>query len=170
MSDPGGFRPSRLWKQMPEERRVLAARTFWEDQESLDLQADAVQAIARRLNFRPRSVLSLPADKKARHLAGLPVVSEPLALRLLVVYHLAHQRPLIEAFLDGIGMAHKEGVIAEDAGPPDASRVPDAARGLSEKYPAGDVWLYFATLLSQDPDTWGVLTSLSEWQEAQPQQ
>jgi len=42
-------------------------------------------------------------------------VPESLASRALVVYHLASRRPMLEAFLDSLGIAHENGLIAEGA-------------------------------------------------------
>ena len=70
--------------------------------------------IARQIKFRPKSVLSLPLDKKARHLAGLAQVSDLLAARLLISYHLEHQRPMMGAFLDALGIAHEDGLIKDE--------------------------------------------------------
>ena len=61
-------------------------------------QAEAVATIAQRIKFRTKSVVAMPVEKKARQLAALPGVSELVAARLLVAYHLAHQRPMMGAF------------------------------------------------------------------------
>ena len=50
-----------------------------------------------------------------------------LAARLLVSYHLAHQRPMMAAFLDAIGLAHDNGLITED--PPEPISAEKIAAG-----------------------------------------
>jgi hypothetical protein len=121
-------------------------------------QAEAVQAIARQLHFRPQSVLKLAVEKRARHLAALRTVPEPLASRALVAYHLATQRPMLEAFLDKLGIAHEKGMIADSAKEaPDPSSLREAAAALLAAFPAPDVRVYFLTLAAQDPETWGPL-------------
>ena len=75
---------------------------------------EAVLAIAQRIKFRVSSVLKMPREKKARHLLNLPVPSEVVAARLLVVYHLQQQRPMMAAFLDAIGVKHEDGLIADE--------------------------------------------------------
>ena len=78
-----------------------------------------------------------------------------LAARLLVSYHLAHQRPMMAAFLDAIGLAHDNGLITEDPAEANQRRkVAAGAKALASAYPAEEVKLYFSTLLAQDPDTW----------------
>ena len=39
---------------------------FWADDHSADQQLEAVASIATHMKFRPRSVVGLPLDKKAR--------------------------------------------------------------------------------------------------------
>jgi hypothetical protein len=161
--DFSAFRPSRLWKRMPPERRTAAAELFWADDQSTDQQVEAVTAIAGHMKFRTKSVLSLPLDKKARYLATLPSVSDSIAARALVNFHLERQRPMMGAFLDALGIAHENGLITEEnVAAPDSETLRTAAAELATKFPADDVSLYFSTLVSQDPDTWGGLAELPE--------
>ena len=102
-------RPSQLWKSLPAERKLQAAEAFWRRAEAGLEQAEAVATIAQRIKFRAKSVVAMPIDRKARHLATLPGVSELVAARLLVAYHLVHQRPMMGAFLDALGIAHDNG-------------------------------------------------------------
>ena len=71
MSSTEEIRPARMWRQMPMELRTAAAQAFWADDQAALEQAEAVALIARQIKFRPKSVISLTHDKKARHLAGL---------------------------------------------------------------------------------------------------
>ena len=161
--DLSAFRPSRIWKRMPAERRIKAAEVFWADEQSTDQQVEAVAAIAGHMKFRTKSVIALPLDRKAKYLATLPGISETVAARALVSYHLEHQRPMMAAFLDALGIAHEDGLINEENVPaPDAERIRTAAAALTERFPADDVSLYFNTLVSQDPETWRELTSLPQ--------
>ena len=151
-------RPSQLWKQLSPERKAQAADAFWRDENGSVEQAEAIAAIAQRLKFRPKSVVALPIEKKARYLMSMPAMSELLAARLLVAYHLHHQRPMMGAFLDAMGIQHENGLIAdEELQPPGPEALQKAADTLGASFPAEDVSLYFATLVGQDPDTWGEL-------------
>src|SRR5215216_6403780 len=114
MQDLTEFRPSRLWKNMPAERRIMAAELFWADEQSTEQQVEAVGALAAHMKFRAKSVIGLPLEKKARYLATLPAISDVVAARALVNYHLARQRPMMGAFLDGLGIAHEDGLISEE--------------------------------------------------------
>ena len=66
------------------------------------------------------------------------------------------------AFLDLLGIAHENGLINEEnVARPDAKKLKAAATELSSTFPKEDVILYFSTLVSQDPDTWGALADLT---------
>ena len=147
---------------MSPERRLAAAELFWADEQSTEQQIEAVGALASHMKFRPKSVISLPIDKKAKYLATLPVVSDTVAARALVNYHLAQQRPMMAAFLDSLGIGHEDGLISEEnVAKLDPEKLRTAAAELATKYPPEDVSLYFKTLVSQDPDTWGMLAELT---------
>jgi len=149
--------PSRLWKQLTLEQRTRAARAFWEDPEATDDQLQAALLIAQQKKFRPKTVVGLDIDRKARHLATLGTVPDQIAARTLVVYHLAEQRPMMGAFLDALGIAHENGLIQEDSVKPDPEKIAPAAAELIKQFPADDVRLYLTTLVCQDPETWGSL-------------
>ena len=152
--------PSRLWKKMTLEQRQRAARAFWEDEEAANDQVQAVLLIAQQKKFRPKTVVSLDVERKARHLASLASLPDAIAGRALIVYHLAEQRPMMGAFLDSLGITHEHGLIQEEEVKPDASKIAPAAAQLAQQFPPADVRLYLDTLLCQDPETWGALRDL----------
>ena len=161
--DLTNFRPSKLWRRMPLERRVDAAGLFWDDEHSADQQMEAVAAIATHMKFRPRTIVTLAPDRRARYLAQLPTVTDAIAARALVNYHLERQRPMMGAFLDLLGISHENGLINEEnLTKPDAAKIKAAATELGAKFPAEDVSLYLATLVSQDPETWESLVDVAE--------
>ena len=153
-------RPSQLWRALSPEKRVRAAEAFWRDTESPDIQVqqmEVVATLARRLNFRAKSILSLPVERRARHLAQLPDVTDTVAMRALVAYHFADQRPLMGAFLDGLGLAHEDGLITEEeVKAPDLERLQAAVEAVRQAgiFPAEDINFYLRTLASLDGETW----------------
>ena len=157
--------PSRLWKHMTLDQRTRAARAFWADPDAPDDQVQAAFLIAQQKKFRPKTVIGLDVDRKAKHLATLGAMPEQIAARALIVYHLAEQRPMMGAFLDALGIAHENGLIQEDAVKPDAAKVAPAAAKIAHDFPADDVRVYLSTLLSQDPETWGALKDVPQLQE-----
>lgn len=160
---PEAIRPAKLWRSMPLDVRTAAARAFWTDENAALEQAEAIALIARQIKFRPRSVQALPVDKRGKYLAGITQVSDLLAARLLVVYHLEFQRPMMGAFLDALEIKHDQGLIEEDTPKtPTPEALNAAADSLAAAYPKADVGRYFWTLLWQDPDTWGPLQDRPE--------
>jgi hypothetical protein len=152
-----------MWRQLSPELRTAAAKAFWADEQAALEQAEAVALIARQIRFRPKSVMSLPVDKKAKHLGGIAQVSDLLAARMVIAYHLEHQRPMMGAFLDLLGIAHEDGLIKdEEPKKPEDATLDKAVKELSEKFPRQDVARYFWALLWQDPETWGGLKGRPE--------
>ncbi len=153
-------RPSRLWRDMTDSQKTAASEAFWADEGSVAEQAEVMGLIARQLKFRPKSVIALPVEKKVRLTSRMGAMSDAVAGRLLVAYHLGTQRLMMSAFLDALGIKHGDGLIDEDETPaPTPEQIDKAAAVLVAKFPADDVRLYFQTLLLQDPDTWGRLAS-----------
>jgi hypothetical protein len=149
--------PSRLWKRMTAEQRLRAAHALYRDDDAASDQRQAALLIAKQKKFRPKTVIGLDDDRKARHLASVSDLPEDFAGRMLVVYHLAEQRPMMSAFLDALGIAHENGVIQEDAVTPDPTKIATATAAIAAVYPADDVSLYLDTLRWQDPAAWGAL-------------
>lgn len=155
--------PSTLWKQLSAERRLSAAEGLWRDEHAAAEQGELLGTIAQRIKFRIKSVVAMSVEKKAQHVVALPVVSEAVAARLLVVYHVAHQRPMMGRFLDALEIAHEDGMISdEELAAPSKERLASAAGTLASAFPAEDVSLYLSTLIWQDPETWGGLAGLPE--------
>jgi len=169
MTTDTALTPSRLWKKMTLEQRQRAARAFWQDEDAANDQVQAALLIAQQKKFRPKTVVSLDVDRKARHLASLASLPDTIAARALIVYHLAEQRPMMGAFLDALGITHENGLIQQEDVKPDASKIPSAAAELAKHYPHEDVQLYLTTLLCQDPEVWGALEEIVKGLEARVQ-
>ena len=153
----------RVWKQMTFEQRHRAALAFWRDETIAPDQAQAVQLIAKHNKFRPKTIAGLDVEGRARHLARVPTLPDDVAARLLVLYHLAEQRPMMAAFLDALGIAHENGLIQDTSDVrPDQAKLGPAVAALANAFPAADVSIYLNTLLCHDPQTWGALQGLPE--------
>ena len=127
--------PSRLWKRMTADQRSRAARAFWLDEEATDDQMQAVLLIAQQKKFRPKFVLSLDDDRKAKHLAGMCRCPIRWRRARLVVYHLAEQREMMGAFLDALGIAHENGLIQDDDVKPDPEKIQRRRRSTARNVP-----------------------------------
>jgi hypothetical protein len=154
--------PSRLWRRMSADQRLRAARAFWADEEAGDDQMQAVLLIAQQKKFRPKFVVGLDDERRAKHLAGMVGLPEALAARCLVVYHLKDHREMMGAFLDALGLKHDNGLIEDDEVKPDPEKIGPAVEALAGRYPAEDLSLYLTTLVVQDPATWGELGKLPQ--------
>jgi hypothetical protein len=154
--------PARLWKKLALPHRQRVAAAFWQADEAVDDQVQAALLIAQHKKFRPKSVLALDDERKARHLASLPSIPEQVAARALVAYHLETQRPMMGAFLDALGITHEQGVIQEDDVKPDEAKLAAAVEAIEKAYPVEDVALYLNVLLCQDPATWSALGPIVE--------
>ena len=151
-----------LWRHVPIQQRLEAARAFWADGNAVAQQAEVILEMARLLKFRPKSMKALPIDRKVQHLASLVRLPDSVASQVLVTYHLAARRPMMRVFLDALGVAHEDGIIAapRELKPPAAKKLDLAVKRLAEQFPRQDVHLYLSTLLVQDADVWGGLAPL----------
>jgi len=154
--------PARLWKKLSVPHRQKVAGAFWQADDAVDDQVQAALVIAQQKKFRPKFVLSLDDERKAKHLASMSSIPEQVAARALIAYHLETQRPMMGAFLDALGIAHENGVIQEDEVKPDASKLAAGVDAIEKAFPVEDVSLYLNVLLCQDPETWGALRSIVE--------
>lgn len=160
MSSETSSSPAVLWKQLSESQKLQAAEAFWREADSADQQIEAMVLLAQKLKARPKFIASLTPERKAKHLAHFPGMPDVLAARLLVSYHLAHQRPMMGAFLDALSIPHDNGLINDSLETQlSAETLTKGVEALRASYPAADVTLYFETLLLQDPDTWGELSA-----------
>jgi hypothetical protein len=156
-------RPSILWKHLSVDRRRQAAEAFWGDAAVTTEHAEAISAIAKHLKFRPKSVAVLPPARRAQYLVALPVITESVALRLLMYYHIGQQRPMMGAFLDELGIKHDNGLISDETVvPPDEDKIRAAVQKIAGSFPATDVALYLSTLSWQDAEAWALLPTLPE--------
>ena len=150
---------------MPADKRLLAAEAFWRDETSEDVQVQQLEAtllLAKRLNFRPKSVLSLSVERRAKHLAHVDDLSDPVATRALIAYHFAAMRPLMAAFLDALGINHDNGLITdEQVEAPDRGRLEGALAAVGARFGSHDVELYAKTLAALDSETWRHLDELT---------
>ena len=88
--------------------------------------------------------------------------TENLASSLLLALHLEQRRPILGAFLDALGVPHRDGLIDEDheLQAPDAKALKQAVAKIAGSFDPAEVDLYLATLLALDPGTWTGLVEL----------
>lgn len=161
--DKDRFRPARIWRSLDAGRKLKAAAAFWKSDavKDADRQA-AVIALAQSLRFRPQTIRTAPAAKRAQYLASHPALPDHLAASLLYAYHLEAQAPMLTRFLDLLGIAHEAGRITGEVKAPDAKGLEEAAGKLLAEFDPADVAVYFETLVSQDASAWGGLEGILE--------
>lgn len=143
-----------IWKTLTPEDRLRAGEAFWTDK-SGPQQQGALQLLATRYKFRPKSLKALPPQRKARMLIELPLPAD-ITMLLLAAFHLTHRKSMLTDFLDALGIPHKEGFLDEtgEIAAPNADAVGKAVELLKGKYPANEVEIYLETLHMQDPEFW----------------
>jgi hypothetical protein len=150
----------RIWNLMGEERRLAAAKTFWESSEQKGAQRQVEQVLAQRLHARPVFLKKLPAEKKAGYLARDMATMPYLWDAVMVSYHFAAHRQMLKDFLDALGIPNDNGHY--DTGknqlqPPTAEALEAAVKTLLEKYDRTDVLVYLGAAVTQDEQFWANL-------------
>lgn len=153
-----------IWKSLAAEDRQRAAEAFWADESMRAQQVGMLQQMAKRYNFRTKTMQSLPASRKAKMLLEIPSLAPELLMNLLAAFHLNFRKEMLGDFLDALGIAHEGGFMkdSEDIQPPTEEAVHSAVETLKAKYPPQDVDLYLDILWLQDPEFWKGLKPLVE--------
>jgi hypothetical protein len=153
--------PLRLWRALGREDRVEAARAFWEHppEEAMIVAAREIVSILR---VRPQAFHKIPIEQRVRAVAGLATPPDVLADALVLSLHVVSRRPLLADFLDALGVAHEQGLIAEDAELPEIT--PELARAALARlgaHPRPAIRVYWNALWLQDPERWQALETVA---------
>lgn len=145
-----------IWKLLAAEDRQRAAEAFWSDESMRAQQQGMLQQMAKRYNFRTKTMQSLPASRKAKMLLEIPSLAPELLMNLLAAFHLNFRKEMLGDFLNALGIAHEGGFMKDSEGiePPTEDAVRGAVETLKAKYPAQDVDVYLNILWLQDPEFW----------------
>ncbi len=147
-----------IWKSLAAEDRQRAAEAFWSDTSMRAQQQGMLQQMAKRYNFRPKTMQSLPPARKAKMLLEIPGLAPELIMNLLAAFHLHYRKDMLSDFLDALGIAHEGGFMKDDnQTPPTEEAVKVSVEQLKAKYPAADVDNYLNILWLQDPEFWKAL-------------
>lgn len=145
-----------LWKQFSADERFQAAESFWAGDSIRAQQLSTMQLMAKRYNFRLKSLKTLPAARKARMLLEYPSIPPEVLMAVIAAFHLAHRKELLTVFLDAAGIPHKDGLLSEEAekNAPPADAIKSAVDAIKTKFPENEVNIYLNTLYLQDPEYW----------------
>jgi hypothetical protein len=155
--------PSRLWGAIDAETRRLAARCLYDpERDDASGRAEADAAIASALRFRATAVRRLPVDKRVDYLSRAVHPDDSLATALLRALHLSQRSEMLGTFLDALGIPQQSGVIDTDdeLDPPGGEELVAAVAALRAGFPAEEVDVYLAALISMEPEFWGSLAEV----------
>ncbi len=145
-----------LWKQLSSDERLQAAESFFTSDGIRAQQLNTLQLMAKRYNFRMKSMGALPATRKAKMLLEYPSIPPEVLMAVIAAFHLSHRKELLVAFLDAAGIPHKDGLLSEEAekNAPAADAVKTAVDAIKAKFAEQQVNIYLNTLYLQDPEYW----------------
>lgn len=153
-----------IWNLMGEQRRLAAAKTFWESEEHKPAQRQVEQLLSQRLHARPVFVKKLPTEKKAGYLARDMASMPYLWDAVMISYHFASHRQMLTDFLNALGIPNDGGhyEAGENVQPPTVEALDTAVKSLLEKYDRTDVLVYLGAAVTQDPVFWANLKPIVE--------
>lgn len=151
--------PARLWPQLDDQTRALAARTVYGDSH---WRREADVAVADALRFRPLAVKKLPLEKRVSYLLSAVRPDDSLASTLLLALHLEHRTAMLQTFLDKLNIPNDGGMIDEehDLQAPRPDELSAAVKSLLARFDRQEVQVYLVSLLAMDPGTWGGIASV----------
>ena len=160
----------KIWNLMGEERRLAAAKSFWESSEQKGAQRQVEAVLAQRLHARPVFIKKLPAEKKAGYLARDMATMPYLWDAVMISYHFAAHQQMLTDFLDALGIPNKHGhyEAGENVPPPATETVETAVKTLLDKYDRTDVLVYLGAAVTQDAVFWANLQPIVERMTAEP--
>ena len=134
-----------LWKALTPDERRAAATSYLAEEPDERKHLNRIVASAR--NFRPATVQKWPEEKLVKSIGHVPLNDHRVAGALLTCHHLPGQRAMVIAFLDGLGVAHDQGMVdslsvinAEE------EVVRSAARGIVDEFGLGAAAVYLLAL------------------------
>ena len=155
------MRSYQIFSSLPAEQNQALLRTLSEKMPVIFAQALGAACVA--LKARPVYLRRQPFEKRAEAIrrALARVAADPVAAEVLASYFLECRKDLLVEWLDGVGLAHKEGVLEADAPPPPADA---KLRKATEKFLAVDEdpdrRLLLRAFAAQDAIDWPALDAL----------
>jgi hypothetical protein len=127
--------------------------------------AQLVHAAAAAMKSRPAYVRKLPIEKQASAMrrALARVGADPLAEEMLAVYFLECRKELLTEWLDGLGIAHEDGSLKEDApAQPEEGKLTGFVASFRTGEDASDRELLMRAFAAQSAIDWPALDALLE--------
>jgi len=141
---------NRIWRQMPEETRIAASRSFWAEPSGAAKQL-LFASLAKAKNLREVTVRKAPIERLANWTAGTLSLPDQIVEELLKDYLLHEHRAVIVSFLDFLKIPHADGMIDEsfDLATLSDEQVQKAARSLLQSPDCVGAELYLKYLVLQ---------------------
>ena len=103
---------NRVWRQMPEDIRIAASKSFWAEPKGTGKQL-LFASIAKAKNLREVTVRKTPIERLANWTAGTLTLPDQIVDELLKDYLLHEHRAVIVSFLELLTIPHANGMIEE---------------------------------------------------------
>ena len=156
---------NRVWRQMSEESRIAASRTFWAEPKGAAKQL-LFASLAKAKNLREVTVRKAPAERLANWTAGTLSLPDQIVDELLKDYLLQEHRAVIVNFLELLKVPHVDGMIDEsfDLATLPNEQVQKAARSLLGSADRVGAELYLKYLVVQG-GPWAAVEEVLEAKE-----
>ena len=141
---------NRIWRQMPEETRIAASRSFWAEPSGAAKQL-LFASLAKAKNLREVTVRKAPIERLANWTAGTLSLPDQIVDDLLKQYLLHEHRAVIVSFLELLKIPHSAGMIDQnfDLATLTNERVQESARSLLTSADRAGSELYLKYLVLQ---------------------
>jgi hypothetical protein len=141
---------NRVWRQLPDEIRVAACRTFWAESKGSEKQL-LFATLAKAKNLREVFVRKSPVERLVNWTAATLSLPDQIVDDLLKQYLLHEHRAVIVSFLELLKIPHSAGMIDQnfDLATLTNKRVQESARSLLTSADRAGSELYLKYLVLQ---------------------
>jgi len=141
---------NRVWRQLPDEIRVAACRTFWAESKGSEKQL-LFATLAKAKNLREVFVRKSPVERLVNWTAATLSLPDQIVDDLLKQYLLHEHRAVIVSFLELLKIPHSAGMIDQnfDLATLTNERVQESARSLLTSADRAGSELYLKYLVLQ---------------------
>lgn len=156
---------NRIWRQMPEEIRIVASKLFLSEAKGAGKQL-LFTSLAKAKNLREVTVRKAPIDRLVNWTAGTLSLPDQIVDELLKDYLLHEHRAVIVSFLELLKIPHTDGMIDEsfDLATLSDEQVQQATRSLLGSADRMGAVLYLKYLVLQG-GPWAAVKEILEAEE-----
>jgi FixJ family two-component response regulator len=142
---------------------ALAARIIeFAHDDNKELYRTALSAVAESKKLRPTFFERTP--RAARHKEMAVLLSRPrlelISANLLREWLMKQQKAMLAAFLDALGIAHKDGAVDDLPASVEDAKLTAAVESLLAKFPAEEIAVYLNSFYTMNEIRWPNLESM----------